>query len=340
MSGQKSTHLIMNRRELLKSGALAGALSLVPFSNVFGNEKQTPLNLEDDLSGCKKIKLDELDLFILTDGFIHEKNLESFAPRGNVAELKRILKDNFRSEEYVDMAMNVLLVKTKNRLILLDAGMGIFADERTGFLLKSLQKAGFSPKDITDIFLSHAHPDHIGGVVDKQHNLIFPNANIFISKIEHDFWMKATIKDFNNSILKTVPEVLNQIIPGIQNVLKTIQPKLKFYDLNTTLYDHFSFQLAPGHTPGLTVMTISSGNEKLLYIADLIHSDVILFPHLDWGYFGDTDLDIAIESRRKLLQQLAETKTRAFAYHLPWPGLGFTKKNGNAFEWFPEVFMN
>lgn len=330
----------MNRRELLKTGLLAGTLSVLPFSNALATMTEIPLKLEDDLSGCKKIKLGELDLFILTDGFIHEKNLESFAPRGNVSELKAILKDNFRSDEYVDMAMNVLLVKTKNKLILLDTGMGIFADERTGFLLKSLQKAGFSPKDITDVFLSHAHPDHIGGVVDKENKLIFPNANIFISKVEHDFWMQAKIKDFNNSILKTVPNVLNQIIPGIQGVLKTIQPKLKFYDLNTNLYEHFSFQLAPGHTPGLTVMTISSGNEKLLYIADLIHSDVILFPHPDWGYFGDTDLDIAIASRKKLLQQLAETKTRAFAYHLPWPGLGFTKKRGNTFEWFPEAFMN
>lgn len=330
----------MNRRELLKTGILAGTLSIIPFSNTFAAINEPQLNLEDDLSGFKKIKLGKLDLFILTDGFIHEKNLESFAPRGNVSELKSILKDNFRSDEYVDMAMNVLLVKTKNKLILLDAGMGIFADERTGFLLKSLQKAGFSPKDITDVFLSHAHPDHIGGVVDKQNKLVFPNANIFISKVEYDFWMQATIKDFSNSILKTVPDVLNQIIPGIQNVLKAIQPKLKFYDLNKSLYDNFNFQLAPGHTPGLTVMTISSGNEKLLYIADLIHSDIILFPHPDWGYFGDTDLDIAIASRKKLLQQLAETKTRAFAYHLPWPGLGFTKKNGNAFEWFPEAFMN
>ncbi|MET3537527.1 MBL fold metallo-hydrolase [Chryseobacterium limigenitum] len=330
----------MNRRELLKTGILAGTLSIIPFSETLATAKETALNLEDDLSGFKKIKLGELDLFILTDGFIHEKNLESFAPRGNISELKTILKDNFRSDEYVDMAMNVLLVKAKNKLILLDAGMGIFSDERTGFLVKSLQKAGFSPKDITDIFLSHAHPDHIGGVVDKQNKLVFPNANIFISKVEHDFWMQATIKDFSNSILKTVPDVLNQIIPGIQKVLKIIQPKLKFYDLNSSLYDNFNFQLAPGHTPGLTAITISSGNEKLIYIADLIHSDIILFPHPDWGYFGDTDLDIAIASRKKLLQQLAETKTRAFAYHLPWPGLGFTKKWGNAFEWIPEAFMN
>lgn len=329
----------MNRRELLKNGVLAGAFSIIPFSNSLAGDKR-PLMIEDDLSGVKKIKLGDLDLYILTDGFIHEENLASFAPRGNVSELKTVLKDNFRSESSIDMAMNVLLVKTKNRLILMDTGMGIFADTRTGFLLKSLKRAGFSPSEITDVFLSHAHPDHIGGVVDKQNKLVFPNAQLFISKIEHDFWMQATIKDFNNSALKNQPDFLNQIIPGIQNILKTIKPKLKFYDLDKTLYENFSFQLAPGHTPGLTLVSIASGNEKLLYIADLMHSDVVLFPHPDWGYFGDTDLDIAIASRKKILEQLAETRSRAFAYHLPWPGLGFTKKKGGAFEWIPESFMN
>lgn len=330
----------MNRRDLLKNGLLAGALSFVPFSNVFADTKTDSENLEDDLSGFKKIKLGELELFVLTGGYIHETDLNSFAPRGKVSELKTILKDHFRSEDYIDMALNFLLVKTKNKLILLDTGMGIFADERSGFLLKSLQKAGFSAKDITDVFISHAHPDHIGGVVDKQNTLVFPNAAIFISKTEYDFWMNASIKDFNNSALKSKPELLGQIIPALQNILKVIKPKLKFYDFNNPLYDCFSFQLAPGHTPGLTVTTISSGNEKLIYIADLIHSDVILFPHPEWGFSGDTDLDIATASRKKLLQQLADTKARAFACHLPWPGLGFAKKKAGAFEWIPESFMN
>ncbi|MGU3377119.1 MBL fold metallo-hydrolase [Chryseobacterium sp. M5A1_1a] len=330
----------MNRRDLLKSGLLAGTLSLIPFSSVFAQTKTVGEKKQDDLSGFKKINLGELELYILTDGYIREEDLNSFAPRGNVSELKTILKDNFRSDHYIDMAMNILLVKTKDKLILLDAGMGIFADERTGFLLKSLQKAGFAAKDITDVFISHAHPDHIGGVLDKQNNLVFPNAAIFISKTEYDFWMKASLKDFNNSALKAQPEILNQIIPALQNILKTIQPKLKFYDLNNTLYNYFSFQLAPGHTPGLTVTTISLGNETLMYIADLIHSDVILFPHPEWGFSGDTDLDIATASRKKLLQQLADTKTRAFACHLPWPGLGFTKRKASAFEWIPESFMN
>lgn len=330
----------MNRRELLKNGLMAGALSFVPFTDVFAGTKPIMLGPEEDLSGFKKIQLGELEVFILTDGYIHEKNVDTFCPRADVPQLKTILRDNFRPDDYIDMAMNLMLVKTKDRLVLLDAGMGIFADERTGFLLKSLQKAGFSSKDITDVFISHAHPDHIGGVVDKQNNLVFPNADLYISKIEHDFWLQASIKDFKNSFLKTQPEFLNQVIPPIQNILKTIRPKLRFYDFKKPLYDHFSFQLAPGHTPGLTVMTISSGSDTLIYVADLIHSDVILFPHPEWGFSGDTDLDIAIESRKKLLLQLAETKTKAFSYHLPWPGLGFTKKKGAEYEWIPQSFMN
>jgi len=319
---------------------MAGAFSFVPFSDAFGSTRIFSSHSGEDLSAFKKIRLGELELFILSDGYIHEKSIDTFAPRADISQLKSLLRDNLRPDDYVDMAMNLMLVKTKDRLVLLDAGMGIFADERTGFILKSLQKAGFSPKDITDVFISHAHPDHIGGVVDKQNHLVFPNADLYISKIEHDFWLQASIKDFKNSFLKSQPEFLNQIIPPIKNILKTIRPKLKFYDFKNPLFDHFSFQLAPGHTPGLTVITVTSGRENLMYIADLIHSDVILFPHPEWGFSGDTDLDIASESRKKLLKQLAETKTKAFAYHLPWPGLGFTKTKDAAYEWIPESFMN
>ncbi len=295
---------------------------------------------ENDLSGFKKIMLGALELFILTDGYLHEENVDSFAPRSQVSELKKILKEHFRPEDYIEMALNILLVKTKDRLILLDAGMGIFADERAGFLLKSLNKAGFSVKDITDVFISHAHPDHIGGLVDEKGNLVFSNAGYFISETEYDFWMNATLDDFGNSALKDQPELISQMISPVQNILKTIRPRLTFFDLNQELYGHFSFQAAPGHTPGLTMTTISSGKEKLICIADIVHSDVVVFPHPDWGYFGDADLDIAIQTRISVLRHSSETEMRVFAFHMPWPGLGFTGKAGQGFKWIPEGFMH
>ncbi len=250
------------------------------------------------LAGYKKIQLGALELYILSDGFIRDR-VDGFAPRADIKELKKLLQDNFRSEEYIDMAMNVPLIKTENRLILMDAGMGIFADENTGFLLESLSKAGFKPEDITDVFISHAHPDHIGGLIDKSGKLVFPNAGYFISKTEYDFWMQATIKDFGNSALKNKPDFLLEIIGGIRKILTAIKSKVKYYDFNMPLYQYFSFIQTPGHTPGLTLCLIQSKNEKILYMADLIHSDVLLFPHPEWGFSGDTDLDLAVESRKK-----------------------------------------
>ncbi|PUB27540.1 metallo-beta-lactamase superfamily protein [Elizabethkingia sp. YR214] len=330
----------MNRRELLKKGSIAGLFSLLPATSLLAEvTKPVAKGTKESLAGYKKIQLGTLELYILSDGYIRDTDIDGFAPRADVKELKKLLRDNFRSEEYIDMAMNVPLVKTEKRLILMDAGMGIFADENTGFLPESLAKAGFKPEDITDVFISHAHPDHIGGLIDKAGKLVFPNAVYFINKTEYDFWMQATIKDFANSALKNKPDFLSQIIEGIRKILTAIKPKIKYYDFNTPLYQYFSFVQAPGHTPGLTLCKIKSQNEEILYMADLIHSDALLFPHPEWGFSGDTDLDLAVESRKKMLSYLADNKLQGLGYHLTWPGTGYAQKSQNAFRWFPKAYF-
>ena len=330
----------MNRRELLKKGSIAGLFSLLPVTGLLANTVSYKTTADKKkLSGYKKIKLGTLEVYILSDGFIRDSGVEGFSPRADVHELKNILRTNFRSDEYVDMAMNVPLIKTEDRLILLDTGMGIFADENTGALLESLAEAGFKPEDITDVFISHAHPDHIGGIVDKNGGLTFPNAAYFINKTEYDFWMRAGMKDFQNSALKNKPDFILPIIQGIRKILKAIQPKMKYYDLDSPLYTYFSFLPAPGHTPGLTLTVINSQDEKMIYIADLIHSDILLFPHPEWGFSGDTDLDIAVSSRKKILGFLAENQVPAIGYHLTWPGIGYTRKAEKNFQWVPKAFF-
>ncbi|WP_447640630.1 MULTISPECIES: MBL fold metallo-hydrolase [Chitinophagaceae] len=327
----------MNRRSLLKNSLLAGlgaSLSLNTSKASFGKPAI------DKKGGFRNIELGELALTILTDGHISQKPIQPFmCPLASQKDVDKILMDHFRSTEYVDLAMNVLLVKKDNKNILLDAGMGIFSDGGdNNFLLQSLTQAGIQPEDITEILISHAHPDHIGGVVSNNNALVFPNADIYISKVEHDFWQKATIKDFSRSELRKDPKFLELFIPKVRNIFSAIQPKLKFYDLGSALFDTFSFQLIPGHTPGMVMITLESKGEKLSYIADLIHHDLLLFQHPEWGFSGDTDLELATQTRRKTLLDLSDSKSKIFAYHLPWPGVGYTVKDGNAYKWIPEVF--
>jgi glyoxylase-like metal-dependent hydrolase (beta-lactamase superfamily II) len=167
---------------------------------------------------------------------------------------------------------------------------------------------------------------------------MFPNAQIHLSKTEYDFWQSATIESFKGGPLYEMKDFVKQTISGIQSVLNAVQPKLTFFDLQNGLYDVFHFRLAPGHTPGHTIVTLSSNGEKLMCIADLVASDAILFAHPEWGFIGDFNINDAVDTRIQILKYLAENKTKAFAFHLPYPGLGFVRESGEAFQWVPEVF--
>ena len=260
------------------------------------------------------------------------------APLAKADDVKAALEAAFRPTDSIEVAMNILVVKSKDRLVLLDTGMGVFAGPTQGRLPGSLAEAGFNAADFTDVILSHAHTDHIGGLVDKQNRLVFVNAAIHIAKTEYDFWRRATLTDFRQSPANQMPDFVRQTITDIQRVLGLLTPNLKFIDTDKGLHGLFSFELAPGHTPGLTMTTIRSNDEKLLCIADLIHSDALLFAHPEWGFFGDTDVQQAVSSRINVLKQLATSKIKAFAYHLPWPGLGHVRPKGAAFEWVPDVY--
>lgn len=292
-------------------------------------------NNAKDVSGLQKIKLGELDIFILSDGFLRYNGIEGYSPRADLQQLKKILKENFRPTDYMDMAMNIPLVKTKERLILIDAGMGIFADKNSGALLNSLQKAGFKPEQITDIFISHAHIDHIGGLIDKNDSIVFPNARYHIAQKEFDFWMNATEGDFRNSYMFKNTKAIQFDIDAAKRIFNVIRHKVTYFDFEKPLYGNFKFQLVPGHTPGMTFITIYSDNKELTYIADQAHSDVLLFPHPEWGFFADVDLEVAIASRKKMNGQLAQSHVNILGYHLPYPGLGNIRRENRKYQWKP-----
>lgn len=330
----------MNRRTLIKTSLSAGMVSQWPLPQLVAQgQPKLPLTTDRKPSGFKRFLLGDLELTILSDGYIKQSPVHPFiAPLAQPNQVKAALEAAFRPTDSIDSAMNVLVVKNKDRLILLDTGLGVFAGPTQGFLPESLAGAGFKAADFTDVILSHAHTDHIGGLVDKQNKPVFSNAAIHIAKVEYDFWRQATLNDFRESPAYQMPDFVKQTITDIQRVLSHLAPKLKFIDTGQELHGMFSFELAPGHTPGLTMTTIRSKNEKLIYIADLIHSDALLFAHPEWGFFGDTDLKQAVTSRIKVLTQLSASKVKAFAYHLPWPGLGHVRPKGAAFEWVPDVF--
>lgn len=320
----------MDRRTILKGLALLGAGAALPLRKLSAAIPALPKR------PFHQFKFGALDMFVLTDGHINLAPVQAAFPNGSEAAEKALLQKSFRPTDGVDLGMNMLLIKKEKEYILIDTGTGAAFGPSSGWLLESMADAGISPEQIRHIIISHAHPDHIGGLLTTTDQPVFPNATIYISNVEHAFWMAPT-QDFSRSKFQD-KQLLATFTAATQKTFRILQPRLQLFDNNAELLGCIRMELAPGHTPGHAITHIHAGDEKLVHIADLVHSDVLLFPHPEWGFNGDTDIVLAAATRRRVMQSLATSKTKVIGYHLPWPGIGHVRMQGKEFEWVAETY--
>lgn len=275
-----------------------------------------------------------LKITVVSDGHLLVKPVQAeFAQRVDSAEVTRVLEDNYVPSNEVDLAMNILLLEYGDRRVLIDAGAGEVFGDGCGRLAKNLAYAGVSPKEITDIVLTHAHPDHIGGLTDGNGKPVYPNAEVYLAREEYRFWMSPH-PDFSKSTMTDTAH-MRMLVRVAQTNLKAVEGRLHLLEDGETLFGCLQVTQTPGHTPGHVAVRIFSDGEELHHIADVVHSEIISFKHPDWIYNSDTDWEVATATREKVLNQLADTKSLVFAYHLPWSGLGHVKHDGKVYKWIP-----
>lgn len=321
----------MDRRKAIQNATLIAMLGLIDIKSLFAKGKKST----SEIRGFHTFKLGKLDITIVTDGHILMKPIQpNFAPDISPSIVNKVLDDNFGSRAEVDLGINIMIIKSGTSVIMIDAGCGSNFGPNSGWLQENLKNAGLEPAQITDIIISHAHPDHIGGLTDKDGNIVFPNAAVYLSKIEHDFWMSAA-PDFSKSKIKD--EGLKKLVVEVaQKNITALKSRLKLIEDGQEILGCIKIHLAPGHTPGHLVCEVFSGTENLFHLADLVHSAILVIENPSWGFEGDTDFNLAVKSRIRVLNELAGARSRAFSYHLPWPGLGHLRKKNKGFEWLPE----
>jgi glyoxylase-like metal-dependent hydrolase (beta-lactamase superfamily II) len=282
---------------LLTLGGLAEAMDSGPFTAA---------------PAAWRFRLGALELTALRDGgFATPNDGADFGSMVGSAAVTRLLAAAGAPTDAIRLDVAALLVRTPGHLVLLDTGLG---PSNHGALPQSLAMAGVSPGQITDILITHAHFDHVGGLMSADHRSAFPNATIRMSATEWA-WMRG--QGETKALAAVIAPQVTTFEPG-----GTVLPGIT----SVALY---------GHTPGHVGYEITSQGQRLEDIGDAAHSSIISVERPDWTGGMDLDRPAAAASRRRALEHVAASGELVFAPHFPFPGVGRIEAKGEGFRWKP-----
>ena len=275
----------------------------------------------------KTFRIGDLTATALRDGTIDLPNDNKVFGVGHTPEeVATVLSAAGAPTDALHLSVQPLLVKTTDRVLLFDTGAGTNFGPSAGKLLNSLTDAGVDPQSVTDIFISHVHGDHVGGLVDAGGALVFPAAAIHLSVPESAFLNGMNAETAKNVGLAQYAAFVSAITPKVDTFApgSEILPGLvKAVEIK-------------GHTPGHSGYLITSGESSLLYVGDAMHHYVVSVQKPEWANGFDGDADTAAASRSALLAQSAASGQRLYAVHFPFPGIGKIEQRDGGFVWVPE----
>ncbi|MFP8965087.1 MBL fold metallo-hydrolase [Pokkaliibacter sp. CJK22405] len=277
-------------------------------------------------AGYYRTMLGNFEVTVLSDGtnpLPADKLLKGIAPD----ELNALLKQQHLTNP-VTTSVNEVLINTGEKLILIDTGTGGMGPTN-GRMLKSLKNAGYSPEQVDEIYITHMHPDHVGGL-SHEGERVFPNAVVKASEVEANYWL-------DEDTMAKAPEGKQR---GFAVAMEEMEPYQKAgafqtFSSGALLSPGITAQAEFGHTPGHETYTIESEGQKLIVLGDLIHFAAVQFAHPEYAVGFDSDDKEAIAARKAVFDHAAENGTLVVGAHLPFPGLGYINKSDNGYQWVP-----
>ena len=235
----------------------------------------------------------------------------------------------------VSVPYRPLIVETGGMTVLLDTGAGPLGPS-TGQVQRQMHAQGIAPEQVDVVLLSHAHADHIGGLLDGEGRLAFPNARIVIARAEFEFWRSSGIRDrLGSGAVYGNPTIECVIRDWFQRYLMPLEDRLELVDADTEVLPGVQLLAAPGHTPGHSAVLIDRGlGEAILFTADAF----ALPEHIaqpEWTSSFDLDAELTVRTRRRLLELAAAEHCRVIHYHISSPGR--VVRRGQSFEWHEEA---
>jgi glyoxylase-like metal-dependent hydrolase (beta-lactamase superfamily II) len=270
-----------------------------------------------------RFKIGTMDATIVSDGplTLHAPEQIFLGPGAKALDAR--LEAAGLQTDRIRVEQNCLLLETAGKKVLFDNGLGsekLYGSD-SGRLLDSLREAGIEPAEIDAMVLTHAHSDHCWGTMGDDGLPNFPNATLYLSQAELDFW---TAEASGSRMARSMAGFRKHILP-LRDRIQLIRDEEEFLPGVHAL-------ATPGHTPGHMAYLFDGG---WCLTGDVAYHDPLsyAFPEAESVY--DTDRDLGVRTRRRLLGRLVAERLSIIGYHHPWPGLGRLEHTGGTFRFVP-----
>lgn len=330
----------LNRRTVLTGAVAATTLAAAgPVSNTPAGaavpkaEKQAP--------GFYRYKVGEHEVTVVTDGARSFPLPDTLVTNASKDEVNAALEAAYMPKDMMTIYFSPIVVNTGSKLIVIDTGYGPAAaakpDSTTGLFQQNLAAAGIDAKDVDTVIISHFHGDHVGGLIDADNNLTFPNAEIKVPALEYGFWMD------DGEMARAPAGRMEGLFKSNRKIFDgEVKKRVATYEWDKEVAPGILAQGTPGHTPGHTSYVISSGSDKVYVQSDVTNNPALFVRNPHWHAFFDQDGDKAEETRKKVYEMVVAEKMLMQGFHYPFPSLGHVEKDGNGYRvvpvhWTPEL---
>jgi glyoxylase-like metal-dependent hydrolase (beta-lactamase superfamily II) len=278
---------------------------------------------------CYALPVGEIEALVISDGVLTLPTA-TLATNADPAALAAWLDNMFLPRDVLDWPMNVVVVRSGSRTILVDAGIGGEYPNfpKAGRLAQRLDAAGIDLESVTDVVLTHLHMDHVGGLLDDGlKGRLRPDVPIHVAAAEVEFWAAP---DFSRADMPSpIPDVLRSVAGRF---LDQYRSQLRLFEAEHEVAPGVVVSRTGGHTPGHSIVRLASGGDRLTFAGDAVFP--VGFEHPYWHNGFEHDPEEAARVRVRLLRELAATGEPLVAAHLSFPFCRVAV-DGDVFRWVP-----